>query len=620
MHIRRLHTRFVLAGALLVLATVGSSAWSAWMFARLSAVVNDTLRDSQRTIDRTTALAGSLEREDDALLLALSGNVEAARKLLEAERQAGDEQYRQLAASLGERYAERGWLARLRQEMDAYRRAGSGLIDSVKDPAALQRYHQQVNPLLRQAVATCAQIREENSREMRRAAVRARDEAGQATWVVIAVSLVAMLSASVVALWLARSILVPIGELTASVEALRRGDFDQRVRPAATDELDQLATGFNRMAEALAEYRRSSLGELLAAKNTLEATLNALPDAVLVFGPGGALVASNPPARTILAAGPRGEARQVADLPFSEDQRGAIETALAGKAAPTGPPDFGKALTVVLGGEPRRFLLSAVPVPRFTVGGFGAVVVLHDVTEFARLDEMRTDLIGVASHELKSPLTTVRMSLLMLGEESSGMSPRQQQLVAAAVQGCEELGLTIEELLDVTRIEAGQLRLNLAPLDLGTVLTTTRQAVQTRFTDAGVRLVLEENQAPVIVRGDAARLASVFANVLTNALKYSPIGGVVTVRLSSGGQVPNEAAVTITDQGPGVPEDYRERIFEKFFRVEDHLGRSGKGVRGTGIGLYLCRQIVKAHGGTITCQAGEGGTGTRIVVSLPTAG
>jgi NtrC-family two-component system sensor histidine kinase KinB len=124
-----------------------------------------------------------------------------------------------------------------------------------------------------------------------------------------------------------------------------------------------------------------------------------------------------------------------------------------------------------------------------------------------------------------------------------------------------------------------------------------------------------------VVRGDPARLGSVFANVLTNALKYSPIGGVVTVRLSSGQNAqdprPGTLQITVTDQGPGVPVEYRERIFEKFFRVEHHLGHRAEGVRGTGIGLYLCREILQAHGGTITCEAGEGGVGTRFVITLP---
>jgi NtrC-family two-component system sensor histidine kinase KinB len=438
---------------------------------------------------------------------------------------------------------------------------------------------------------------------------------------VVGVSVAAIVLATAVAVWLARSVVRPVRELTASVEAIRQGDFDRRMPESSADELGQLAAGFNRMAETLGEYRRSSLGELLAAKATLESTLDALPDAVLVIAPDGALAALNPPARAILEATGKARAQRLTDLPFAEEHRAAVEAALAGRSPPHQAPDFQRTFNVVLHDRPGRFLLTAVPIPEFEPRRFGAVVVLADVTDFARLDELRTELIGVASHELKSPLTTLRMNLLMLGEKSSGWSARDQQVLAAAVQGCEELSDTIEELLDVTRIEAGQLRLNLAPVDLEAVLAASRRGLQPRFEDARVTLrVMRET--PSVVIGDAARLASVFSNLLTNALKYSPTGGIVTVRLAStqnvGTDGPATVQVTVTDQGPGVPAEFRERVFEKFFRVEHHLGQR-EGVRGTGIGLYLCREIIKAHGGTITCGPGDEGRGTRITISLPIA-
>ena len=126
---------------------------------------------------------------------------------------------------------------------------------------------------------------------MRLAGVRARDEARAATRIVVAASLAALSLATVVAAWLARSVVRPIGALTASVDAIRRGDFDHRIEHTSDDELGRLAAGFNRMAETLAEYRRSSLGELLTAKMTLESTLEALPDAVFVIAPDGSFAA-----------------------------------------------------------------------------------------------------------------------------------------------------------------------------------------------------------------------------------------------------------------------------------------------------------------------------------------
>jgi NtrC-family two-component system sensor histidine kinase KinB len=619
---RRLQARFLLAGCLLVAATVGSSVWSAFTFVRLNTVVDNTLRDSQETIDLSAELHSSLEREDDALLLFLSGDVEKARRDLTAERRRGDDGFARLLGRLQDgEDDERAIAADLRQQIDRYRAAGDELLSRVGQAGGLEAYHRKVNPLLRQAVAGCDQLREANFRSMQQAGVRARDEAARGTRLVAAISVLTVVLGIGVAVWLARSILGPVEELTGSVEDIRRGNFDRRVRHFSSDELGQLGEGFNRMAEALSEYRRSSLGELLAAKMTLEATLNALPDAVLVFGPDGDLAAMNPPARKVLAGKGAGSVARLADIPFSGEHHDAVAAALAGRTSVDRRLDFGRTFNVVLDGRPRRFLLTAVPIPEFAPGRHGAAVVLDDVTEFARLDELRSELIGVASHELKSPLTTLRMNLLMLGEGAAGMTERQRQLVAAAVQGCEELGLTIEELLDVTRIEAGQLRLNLAAVDLGAALATVQKSMQARFDDAGVQLDVAVEAGQFVVRGDPARLGSVFANVLSNALKYSPAGGKVAVRVSSRqnaqGGAGGAVRIAVTDQGPGVPAKFRERVFEKFFRVEHHVGTPGEGVRGTGIGLYLCREVMKAHGGSITCEPGDDGGGTRIVMSLP---
>jgi NtrC-family two-component system sensor histidine kinase KinB len=613
MAMRRLQTRFILAGCLLVLATVASGVWSALTFARLSAVVDDALRANQKTIDESSNLAGALEREDDALLLALS-NRERGLQELAAQRLEADKRADELLATLASDDGKKELAVVLRKQIAAYRAASAILLSRADQPGALADYHAHVNPLLRQAVAACAAIREESIQKMQQASVQARDQSLRATGIVAAICLAAVGLATVVAVWLGRSVVLPIRQLTGSVEAVRQGDFDQRLALTSTDELGELAAGFNRMAQTLGDYRRSSLGELLAAKSTLEATLNALPDAVFVFAPEGTLAALNQPAQALLQAWGAAGAQGVQDLPLRPEQRLAVDANLAGRGHVASRTDFGLALQVVLAGRPRRFLPTVVPIPEFLPKQTGAVLVLADVTEFARLDELRSELIGVASHELKTPLTTLHMNLLLLGEQADNLAPRQREMLAAALQGCAELGSTIDELLDVTRIEAGQLRLQLAPVDLPPLLNQVLQSLQARFEDAGVRTELVQEGAPTSVHGDAARLRTVFINLLTNALKYSPPGGTVTIGIAPGAS--GTVQVSVTDAGPGIPVELRERVFEKFFRVEHHQDNQTTQVRGTGIGLYLCRQIITTHGGSIWCEAGETG-GARFRLTLP---
>jgi len=612
--IRHLQTRFILAGILLVTTTVFSGIWSAWTFARLSTAAGRTIQRSQLTIDLSAVLSDALEREDDALLLAMSGDRVQAQKKLAAERARFTQAYDHLVQGLDES-AEAQAADKLKHHVAQYRAAGDALLSTVTQGDATRWYYQNVNPALRRAVADCAKIRESNFRSMQLAGIRARDEARSATILVIAISVAALLFSTLVAVMLARSVLTPVQELDNSVEALRLGDFARRVSVTSQDELGHLADGFNRMAEALSEFRRSNLGEVIAAKETLEATIAALPDAVVVIDPNGRIVAQNPLARSVLSARKASTATTVVDLPFAPAGLRAICGALHGTHSVEPRAELTRAFEVQLDGRTRKFMLTAVPIPEFQPGRCGAVAVIYDVTDFARLDELRTELVAVASHELKTPLTTVRMNLLLLGERAENLTPRQHEILATALLGCQELASTIDELLDLTRIESGQLRLAREQVDLYAIIDRAIASLRQRFEDAEVTVRVVAGHHPAVALGDSVRLGMVFTNLLSNALKYSPRGSAVSISVTSNGV--NALHIAVSDRGSGISPVFRERVFEKFFRVEQQQQNGNLTTWGAGIGLYLCRQILEAHGGTISCDAGDNGIGTRFLLDLP---
>jgi NtrC-family two-component system sensor histidine kinase KinB len=389
MKFRSLQTRFLLAGCLLVLTTVAGGVWSVIMFARLSGVVGESLRASHETIDLTARLADALEREDDALLLALNGKVRNARSEVAQHRQDFDDAYARLLYLLRDPEEQDAGRA-LREHADAYRLAGSALLASAGKPGADETYHQEVNPALRKAVADCGRIRELNFQSMQQVGVEASSETRRSMGIVAGIALVALGLSTLVMVRLAHGILGPVHELTRSVEAIRRDDFKCRVRVDSEDELGQLAQGFNRMAETLGDYRESSLGELLLAKATLEATLAALPDAVIVVDPDGLVVSKNPLAVQILRAIGGKESDRVEDLPLPPPVLRDVKNTLRDGRAGGARPDLSQALSVSLGGQPLKMLVTVVPIPEYLPRRAGAAIVLEDVTEYARLKEQNT--------------------------------------------------------------------------------------------------------------------------------------------------------------------------------------------------------------------------------------
>jgi two-component system, NtrC family, sensor histidine kinase KinB len=617
---QRLRTRFVVAGCLFVLAAVASGAWGAYTVLALSRVIEATLRAGQQRIDLTATLANALEREDDALLLAITGAVDQAQAQLRSQRALFDATADRLARLLtaGE---EQAVLGSLRANVEAYRAAGDALLARARDPHVIGLYHASVNPVLRRAVRDAAALRTLTFGAMERASLGGRQQARRAIGVMAGVSLLAVVVSTLGVVHLARTVVRPIRDLTESVDALRLGHFDRRVPVASTDELGRLAREFNRMAEALSEFRRSNLGEVVRAKDTLETTLAALPEAVIVVDPDGQIASLNPLAQAVLRAAGATPATRLEHLPIAAEDRRAVAEALLGLRSNGGPSPSRRTVSVTLDGRACRFALAVVPIPGLSGGRHGAVIVLTDVTDFVRLDELRAELIALVSHELKTPLTTLRMNLLLLGERPEALTPRQRGVLAAAIAGCEDLAGTIDELLDLSRIEAGQLRLALAPVDLSALVDQAVRRFQPRYAEAGVDLLVRGQGAGAVALGDAPRLALVVSNLLSNALNYSHEGGQVSIGVSSRqnarAEGPDTVQVAVTDTGPGIPEEFRERVFEKFFRVEGPRAVRRTGVAGAGFGLYLCRQIMEAHGGIIRCEAGEQGRGTTMTLELP---
>jgi len=246
----------------------------------------------------------------------------------------------------------------------------------------------------------------------------------------------------------------------------------------------------------------------------------------------------------------------------------------------------------------------------------GLVVNGRDVTERKAIERMKNEFVSTVSHELRTPLTSIVGSLGLIAGGVVGEIPqRAQALVAIAHKNSERLIRLVNDMLDIEKIESGKMAFKFEALELVPLVERSLLDNQPFADEFGVRLELQSHLVPTSMKidGDSDRLLQVFTNLLSNAVKFSPHGGTVTVAITCPDDQSDRVRIAVTDQGPGIPEEFRSRLFEKFAQA-DSTGARKKG--GTGLGLSITRAIVEMHQGTIEYSSAAE-NGTTFIVELP---
>lgn len=252
--------------------------------------------------------------------------------------------------------------------------------------------------------------------------------------------------------------------------------------------------------------------------------------------------------------------------------------------------------------------LSAMPLPT----GVHLVAVIRDITERHRVDEMKRQFVSTVSHELRTPLTSIAGSLGLLAGGGGGQLPeRPARLIAIAHANSQRLVRLINDILDMEKLESGQMSLAMETIDLRELAEKSIESVRGFAENLGVDLRLNDGE-PASIRGDADRLIQVVVNLLSNAAKFSPSGGEVTVAVRPELRV---ARLSVRDHGPGIPDEFRARIFSKFAQADSSDTRA-KG--GTGLGLAIAREIAERHGGRLWFESAPG-DGATFHLDLPLA-
>jgi signal transduction histidine kinase len=231
--------------------------------------------------------------------------------------------------------------------------------------------------------------------------------------------------------------------------------------------------------------------------------------------------------------------------------------------------------------------------------------------ELRELDRLKDEFVAVVSHELRTPLTAIRGALqLVVASDQAVPDPEYRQLVAVALRSAERLVRIVNDILDISKIEAGRMELHRTPLDLASLTTHAVNDVRPVADEAGVAIEIQGASGRAPVSGDADRLTQALVNLLSNAVKAAPRGSAVTVRVRDTGAA---VAISVADRGHGIAEADLSRLFRKFQQLEDPATRR---TGGTGLGLAITKAIVEQHGGTIGVRSAPG-EGTTFTITIP---
>ena len=382
----------------------------------------------------------------------------------------------------------------------------------------------------------------------------------------------------------------PIRALNEGIREIAGKNYSKRIYLKQNDEFGELANAFNSMAGKLDDYERSNLAQLRFEKSRIETIINQMKDGIIGFDAKKKILFLNAVAEKLLGVKELEVlGKYSADVAVNNDL---MRTLLQHEDK--------KELKIYADGKESYFNKDVLNVMNNSEV-VGQVIVLKNITPFHELNEAKTNFIATVSHELKTPISSIKMSAQLLSDNRVGnLNQDQNELIKSIADDAERLLKITSELLNISQVETGNIQLKLQPVNTAEIVQQAVEAVQFKAQQKQVTIKINAAENLPFINADLEKTAWVLINFLTNAINYSPETGTLEIRAS---RKNNAIEFLVKDTGKGIEEKYLPKIFDRYFKVP------GSSKTGTGLGLAISKEFIEAQGGSIMVQS-EIGTGS----------
>jgi PAS domain S-box-containing protein len=621
-----LRTKLLAGYMVFVAALIVLGGWSAYRLHEMGGVSRRIISNNYDSVLAAQQMKESLERQDSAAVFALLGARERALQQMREHRARFDANFQKAAANITE-VGEPEAIEAIRRDREIYYKLFDDFLADTDLPGDLITrnstivspakpgetrgkviYFQSLEPQFNKLRADCDRLLQLNQHAMVAKSEAAAEVARRWFYLTLLLAGVMVAAGIALAFLLANRIVEPLRQLTATTAKIAGGDLDAKAEVNSDDEVGMLAREYNRMAERIRQLRQSDKGQLFVARQTTEAAIDSLYDPVIVTDSEGCVTKLNPAAEEIFGSEAENSGKHIGEIARDPTIAGAVAEAIRSQR-PVAGEGAASVLPLAVDGSERAFRLRTTPMRDNENHLLGAVTLLEDITHLREIDRLKSEFIATASHELRTPLTSVQMGVHLLLERAAGeLTDKQTEVLEACRQDCDRLDRLMRDLLDLSKIEAGESPPLLAPVRAGELIHAAAEDLRPQVEVKGLEFRVDVPTNLPSVNVDRSQIERVISNLVINAIRSTRQG---EIRITAERRDRN-VAVSVADSGSGIPAEYLPHIFDKFVQVPD--APTG----GAGLGLAISKSIVEAHGGQIGVHS-EMGIGSTFTFTVPVA-